>query len=80
MTDRGENGRIVSVQFDGKGCAISVASSSMMTEKLTGLSVVEARALIDGFLDRCEEGGKLDSHKAGDLMALEGVKSGIRYA
>lgn len=74
LSARVENGRIASVQFDGKGCAISMASSSMMTEKLTGLSVVDARALIADFLNAMREDGKLDPQKAGDLMAMEGVK------
>ncbi len=39
--------RIDEVRFEGDGCAISVASSSLLTEKLRGLSLEEA-----GRLDR----------------------------
>ncbi len=36
---------IADVRFSGDGCAISMASASMLTEKLKGLSVEEARRL-----------------------------------
>jgi nitrogen fixation protein NifU and related proteins len=39
-----ENERIVDVKFKGKGCAISQASASMLSEELTGKSVDEAKA------------------------------------
>jgi nitrogen fixation protein NifU and related proteins len=34
--------RIESVRFEGDGCAISMASTSMLTERLAGLSTVDA--------------------------------------
>lgn len=37
------NGLIEEVAFEGKGCAISQASASMMTERARGLSVAEFR-------------------------------------
>ncbi len=37
--------KITSVRFEGDGCAISVASTSMLTDKLAGLTVEEASAL-----------------------------------
>ncbi len=39
--------RIEDVRFEGDGCAISVAASSMLTERVKGLSLEEA-----GHLDR----------------------------
>ncbi|GAA5527674.1 Fe-S cluster assembly sulfur transfer protein SufU [Herpetosiphon gulosus] len=39
-----ENERIVDVKFKGKGCAISQASASMLSEELAGKSVDEAKA------------------------------------
>ena len=39
--------RVASATFDGRGCAISQASASMLTEKLKGLPLEEARALTD---------------------------------
>jgi nitrogen fixation protein NifU and related proteins len=38
-------GAIESVRFEGDGCAISVASTSMLTDKLAGLSLDAARHL-----------------------------------
>jgi nitrogen fixation NifU-like protein len=37
--------RIVDVRFDGEGCAISVASASILTEYLKGKTLAEARTL-----------------------------------
>ena len=45
----GESGTVESITFDGKGCAISVASASMMSELLTGKSIDEARTIIETF-------------------------------
>lgn len=44
-----EDGRVEEVTFEGAGCAISVASASLMTEMLKGLSVADARALFERF-------------------------------
>jgi nitrogen fixation protein NifU and related proteins len=44
-------GRIADVGFEGRGCAISVASASLMTELLKGRTAEEADALMGGFLD-----------------------------
>lgn len=48
-----EDGRIVDVSFEGKGCAISTASASMMTEIVKGKTVPEATALFEGFHEMC---------------------------
>ena len=37
--------RIEAVRFEGDGCAISMASASMLTEALSGLSVEEAKRM-----------------------------------
>jgi nitrogen fixation NifU-like protein len=46
----GEDGRVADIRFEGKGCAISQASASMMTEMLKGRTQAEAEALMQGFL------------------------------
>jgi SUF system NifU family Fe-S assembly protein len=43
------NGVLEDVRFDGKGCAICIASSSMMTEALRGKSLAEAGKISDQF-------------------------------
>lgn len=37
--------RLAAVAFEGSGCAISIASASLMCERVTGLSIAEARQL-----------------------------------
>ena len=43
------DGRVEDVHFEGRGCAISMASASLMTEVLVGKTEAEARALFDKF-------------------------------
>lgn len=44
-----ENERIQAVRFKGEGCAISMASASLMTELLEGKSLQEAQHLFEQF-------------------------------
>lgn len=46
----GADGRVCDIRFEGKGCAISQASASMMTEMLKGRTREEAEKLMQGFL------------------------------
>jgi nitrogen fixation protein NifU and related proteins len=46
----GQDGRVADIKFEGKGCAISQASASMMTDLLKGRTKAEAERLMDGFL------------------------------
>ena len=45
-----KEGRVADINFTGKGCAISQASASLMTEMLAGRTLEEAQKLMDGFL------------------------------
>jgi nitrogen fixation protein NifU and related proteins len=71
---RVKNGRIEDVSFQGKGCSISQASASMMTERIRGRSVEEARRLKERF-SRMLQGatGEADASELGDLRSLSGV-------
>lgn len=40
-----ENDRIKDIKFAGKGCAISMASSSLLTDKAKGMKIDEAKNL-----------------------------------
>ena len=42
-----DDGRIDDIRFKGTGCAISVASSSLMTERIKGTTVDESLALFE---------------------------------
>jgi len=44
------DGRVGDIKFEGKGCAISQASASMMTDMLKGRTAEEAEKLMQGFL------------------------------
>lgn len=61
------------IAFEGKGCSISLASASMMTEKVKGLSVKDAAALAESIKRMLagEEEGNPDD--LGDLVSLKGV-------
>jgi nitrogen fixation NifU-like protein len=65
--------KLEGIAFDGKGCSISQASASMMTERVKGLPVKEAGALaetIKRMMAGEEEG---DPDVLGDLVSLKGV-------
>jgi nitrogen fixation protein NifU and related proteins len=40
-----QDGQVAEVRFNGRGCAISQASASMLTEKIEGASLDELRAI-----------------------------------
>jgi len=69
------NDRISDVAFEGKGCAISVASASLMTELLKGRTVAEAEDLMGGFL-ALVKGGGAENLNADDREYLE-VMAGV---
>jgi nitrogen fixation NifU-like protein len=48
MDFRVKDGVIEDVRFHGRGCAISQASASLLTERLKGLSLVDARKIDKG--------------------------------
>ena len=75
------DGVIQDVAFQGKGCAISVASASMMTEVLKGRTAEEAQRLFDSFHRMCtEDDFDPEAAEDGDPDALErlAVLSGVR--
>lgn len=72
----GADGRIEDVSFEGSGCAISVASASLMTEHLKGRTVDEARHLFDDMHALLTEAGAhVDESGLGKLAALSGVRA-----
>ena len=72
--------RIADVSFEGRGCAISTAAASLMTEVLKGKSIEEARQLFAQFHARVTGGdaGPLPEKLEEDSERLEplaGVKA-----
>lgn len=66
--------RIDSIRFVGCGCAISTASSSMMTEAVKGRTVAEARELFSRFREAVTLEQEPDVETLGQLICLAGVK------
>lgn len=67
----GEN--LEGIAFDGKGCSISQASASMMTEKVKGLSAKDAAALAASIKSMMAGESEGDQATIGDLVSLKGV-------
>jgi nitrogen fixation NifU-like protein len=70
-----EGDRIEDVSFQGRGCAISVASASMLTERLKGGTVDEAERLFDAVRDvLTSDKPAADAAMLGKLASLAGVR------
>lgn len=67
---------IEDVRFQGSGCAISQASTSLMTTALKGKTVAEATQMFEAFRDlvTAETSDAELATKLGKLAAFEGVK------
>ena len=67
------------ISFEGSGCAISMASASIMTDLIKGKSDNEAKEIIEDFLGMIKENPELKTKLLKDddktkLMCLSGVK------
>ena len=73
-----EKGLIQDAAFQGRGCAISMASASLMTEILKDKTVAEAKKLFEGFQAMCTKEGAdiadVDADAAEKLQVLSGVR------
>lgn len=67
-------GTIEDVSFEGRGCAISTASASIMTETLKGKTVQEAQSLFDGFHRLVTGESGAGDAALGKLAVLGGVR------
>lgn len=68
------DGTVEDVRFKGTGCAISVASSSLMTERVKGASVADTLALFDQVHDLLTGAGDATAANLDKLAALAGVR------
>jgi nitrogen fixation NifU-like protein len=72
--------RISDARFEGSGCAISVASASLLTDTVIGLNTEEALKYFSTLVTRLAGAQSADNDNAGDginlgkLRALEGVR------
>lgn len=66
---------IKDISFNGTGCAISVASASLMTEAIKGKTVAEAETIFSRFRELVTADLiEVDFEKFGKLAALAGVR------
>ena len=75
-----ENKKINDISFEGEGCAISMASASIMTDLMKGKNESEVKEIISKFLDMIKEKDDIQSELLKDdekmkLMSLGGVKN-----
>jgi len=71
--------KVENLTFEGDGCAISLASASIMTELIKGKSFEEAKEIMNAFLDMIKNTSKIQSNHLDEdqktkLMSLSGVK------
>lgn len=61
------------IAFEGKGCSISQASASMMTEKVKSLPIKDAAAVAESIKRMMAGEEEGDPDELGDLVSLKGV-------
>ncbi len=71
--------KVENLTFEGEGCAISLASASIMTELVNGKSFNEAKDIMNSFLNMIKNKSEIQTvHLSDDqktkLMSLSGVK------
>ena len=74
-----ENKKVEGISFEGQGCAISMASASIMTDLVKGKEEFEVKEIVNDFLDMIKEKDQLNSNILNEddktkLMCLSGVK------
>ena len=74
-----EQRKVEDISFEGSGCAISMASASIMTDLIKGKNEHEAKEIVEDFLGMIKENPELKSEYLKEdektkLMCLSGVK------
>ena len=69
-----EDGVIEEISFQGHGCAICTASTSLMTEAVKGKTVDEVRRLSDGVREMLTGVAGEQGVELGKLLVFEGVR------
>ena len=74
-----ENKKVEDIAFEGHGCAISMASASIMTDMVRGKEEKEVKEILTDFLGMIKEKDSLETNILKDdektkLMSLSGVK------
>ena len=71
--------KVEDISFEGEGCAISIASASIMTETIKGKEFNVAKKILENFLNMLKESSKLRINSLSEdenttMMSLSGVK------
>jgi nitrogen fixation NifU-like protein len=71
--------KVEDISFEGSGCAISMASASIMTDLIKGKEQLEVKEIVSDFLGMIKENPELKSKNLKEdektkLMCLSGVK------
>jgi nitrogen fixation protein NifU and related proteins len=68
-------GNVADVSYDGQGCSISQASTSVLTDQVIGLPVQQALKVVDSFNEMIGSRGTVegDEDVIGDGIAFAGV-------
>lgn len=74
LTLRLAGDRLTELRFNGQGCAISVASASMMSEAVSGKTLAEVETLYREVHALLTEPAHVPQLPLGKLMALGGVR------
>ncbi|MBH0774833.1 Fe-S cluster assembly sulfur transfer protein SufU [Nocardia bovistercoris] len=71
----GEDGDVADVSYDGQGCSISQAATSILADQVIGLSVPQALKVVDSYNEMISSRGTVegDEDVIGDGIALAGV-------
>ena len=74
-----EDKKVQDISFEGQGCAISMASASIMTDLVKGKEEQEVKEIVKDFLEMIREKDKLNNkileeNEKTKLMCLSGVK------
>ena len=74
-----EQKKVQDISFEGQGCAISMASASIMTDLVKGKEEHEVKEIVEDFLEMIKEKDQLNNKILEDnektkLMSLSGVK------
>ncbi len=67
-----EDGNIKDIKFDGEACAISTASTSIMTKELVGKTIDEARKFIENFYNMINE-EEYDENELNEALVFDTI-------
>ena len=74
-----ENKKVEDISFEGEGCAISMASASIMTDLIKGKEENDVKEIVSDFLEMIKEKDEIKTNLLKEdektkLMCLSGVK------